>query len=83
MERPPSIPAVKKAQIVLSVLAGEMTIATRRPAEYDAAVALLTDLQALAERDGRPDGFTQRSWSLRQTHARKPSLIERLDRASV
>jgi hypothetical protein len=28
-------------------------IATRKPAEYDAAVTLLTDLQALAEREDR------------------------------
>lgn len=33
-------------------------IATRKPAEYDAAVTLLTDLQALAERDGRRHTFT-------------------------
>ncbi|GCE37803.1 hypothetical protein Rhow_000649 [Rhodococcus wratislaviensis] len=58
-------------------------IATRKPIEYDAAVALLTDLQTLAEREGRGDIFTQRSQALRHTHARKPRLIERLDRAGV
>ncbi|PBC52143.1 hypothetical protein CJ179_01790 [Rhodococcus sp. ACS1] len=58
-------------------------IATRKPSEYDAAAALLTDLQALADRDGRRDTFTQRSQALRHTHARKPRLIERLDRAGV
>ena len=58
-------------------------IASRKPAEYDAAVALLTDLQALAEREGRYDTFTLRTIALRQTHARKPSFIERLDRARI
>ena len=53
-------------------------IATRKPAEY-AAATLLTDLQALAERDGHPHTFTQRSMALHQTHTRKPSLIERLN----
>ena len=58
-------------------------IATRKPAEYAAAVTLLTDLQALAQREDRPDTFTQRTTTLRQTHARKPSLIERLNRAGI
>jgi hypothetical protein len=58
-------------------------IATRKPAEYDAAITLLTDLHALAERDGRRHTFTQRSTALRQTHTRKPSLIERLNRAGL
>jgi hypothetical protein len=58
-------------------------IATRKPAEYDAAVTLLTDLHALAERDGHRHTFTQRSTALRQTHTRKPSLIERLNRAGI
>ncbi|MEV0051019.1 hypothetical protein AB0H34_11045 [Saccharopolyspora shandongensis] len=58
-------------------------IATRKPAEYDAAVALLTDLRALAERDGRTHEFTQRSTALRQQHARKPSLLVRLDQAHL
>lgn len=61
----------------------EAMIDTRKPAEYDAAVTLLTDLQALAERDGHRHTFTQRSMALRQTHTRKPSLIERLNRAGL
>lgn len=61
----------------------EAMIATRKPAEYDAAVTLLTDLQALAERDGHYDAFTSRTTALRQTHARKPSLIDRLNRAGI
>jgi hypothetical protein len=58
-------------------------IATRKPAEYDAAVTLLTELQALAERQDSYDTFTLRTIALRQTHARKPSLIERLNRAGI
>jgi hypothetical protein len=58
-------------------------IATRKAAEYDAVITLLTDLQALAERDGRRHAFTQRSMALRQMHTRKPSLIERLNRAGL
>jgi hypothetical protein len=61
----------------------EALIATRKPTEYDAAVTLLTDLQALAEREDHYDTFTLRTIALRQTHARKPSLIERLDRAGI
>ena len=61
----------------------EAMIATRKPAEYDAAVTLLSDLQALAERDGHYDTFTLRTIALRQTHARKPSLIKRLNRSRI
>jgi hypothetical protein len=58
-------------------------IATRKPAEHDAVITLLTDLQALAERDGRRHTFTQRSMALRQMHTRKPSRIERINQAGL
>jgi hypothetical protein len=58
-------------------------IATRKPADYDAAVTLLNDLQALAERKEQHHTFTRRVTALRRTHARKPSLIERLNRAGL
>ncbi len=58
-------------------------IATRKPADYDVAVTLLTDLQALAERADHQDTFTLRTMALRQEHARKPTLIDRLNRAGV
>jgi hypothetical protein len=58
-------------------------IATRKPAEYDAAVTLLTDLRALAERETGLDEFARRSLALRQRHARKASLLERLTRAGL
>lgn len=58
-------------------------IATRKPADYDAAITLLTDLQTLAERENHHPTFTARTTALRHAHARKPSLIERLDRAGI
>jgi hypothetical protein len=58
-------------------------IATRKPAEYDAAVTLLIDLRAPAEREDRYDTFTLRTIAPRHTHLRKPSRIERLNRARV
>jgi hypothetical protein len=61
----------------------EALIASRKPAEYDAAVTLLSELQALAERDDQYDTFTLRTGQIRQTHAGKPSLIARLNRAGI
>lgn len=58
-------------------------IASRKPTEYEAAVALLDDLLALAERENRDDAFRLRIAALRRTHARKSSLMERLDRAGM
>jgi len=58
-------------------------IETRRPGDYDLAVSLLQDLQALAEREGYPDAFGQRFGELRARHQRKPSLQERFDRAGL
>jgi hypothetical protein len=54
-------------------------IETRKPAEYDRAVDLLNDLQDLAE----PAEFERRVAELRIRHARKPSLMDRLDRAGL
>ncbi|GGM14961.1 hypothetical protein ACFFX1_04165 [Dactylosporangium sucinum] len=58
-------------------------IATKKPKEYDAAVALLVDLEALGERDGQRKAFRGRIHQLRQEHARKPSLLDRLERAGL
>ncbi|HEX5870775.1 MAG TPA: hypothetical protein VFY65_10185 [Longimicrobium sp.] len=52
--------------------------ASKRPASYDEAVALLKDLRDLAARDGRDEEFRARFATLRQQHARKPSFIDRL-----
>lgn len=59
----------------------EALIATRKAADY-AAVALLVDLRALAEREDRLHDFTRLCAALRQAHARKPSLVARLNRAA-
>lgn len=61
----------------------EAAIVSRKPAEYDAAVDLLTDLHTLAERDGGMAPFEQRIADLRQRHARKASFIDRLDTAGI
>ena len=54
-------------------------IATKKPREYDSAVQLLVDLRDLTERDGGTAAFEHRLTGLRVTHARKPSLLQRLD----
>jgi hypothetical protein len=54
-------------------------IETRKPAEYDRAVELLVDLEDVAdERD-----FARRMAQLRNRHVRKPSLMDRFDRAGL
>lgn len=57
----------------------EALVATTKPREYDTAVQLLVELRDLAERDGGTAAYRQRLAELRATHARKPSLLERLD----
>jgi uncharacterized Zn finger protein len=61
----------------------EVLIETKKAKEYDAAVALLADLQSLAVRDGNTAAFAQRMQGLRERHARKPSLLDRFDRAKL
>lgn len=58
-------------------------ISSKKPREYDAAVAVLLDLQAHAERDGDGHAFSQRFRQLREQHLRKPSLIQRFDTAGL
>ena len=58
-------------------------IETKKPREYDQAVSLLRDLQALAEREGGSAEFRQRFGELRVRHDRKPSLQERFDKAGL
>lgn len=58
-------------------------IETKRPKEYDAAIILLAGLKALADRDGDAEAFRQRMRQVRERHARKPSLLDRLDRAGL
>jgi hypothetical protein len=58
-------------------------IATKRPGDYTAAVALLEDLRDVGERNGRGAEFTRRLRALRQAHAKKPSFLARLRAASL
>jgi hypothetical protein len=58
-------------------------IDTKKQSEYDTAVALLADLKAVGEHTGRADEFGRRIAELREVHRRKPSLMDRLDRAGL
>jgi hypothetical protein len=62
---------------------GPKLISTKVPARYDEAVTLLVDLQELARRDGPPGEFERRFVAFRQAHLRKPTLIDRFDRAGL
>ena len=61
----------------------ENLILTKQPKSYDSAVELLMDLHDLAARDGKSDEFRTRLNAICVTHARKPSLIERLRKAGL
>ena len=58
-------------------------IETKRPRDYDLAVSLLQDLQALAERQEDQGTFRKRFGELRAQHHRKPSLLDRFDQAGL
>ncbi len=58
-------------------------IETRQPANYDQAVRMLKDLRAISDLEDRRDAFDQRLHDLQQRHARKVSLLERLERAGL
>ena len=55
-------------------------IATKRPNDYDRAVALLVDLCELAERSGRKEAAEARIRELRGQHRSKSSFLARLDK---
>jgi hypothetical protein len=61
----------------------EALIETKRPADYDQAVRLLKDLHDLGARNGQGTAFDARLSQLRERHARKPSLLSRLDQAGL
>jgi hypothetical protein len=61
----------------------DQLIATRKPVEYAAAVALLRDLREVSSREGQVEGYEQRVAQLRRIHHRKTTFIERLDRAEL
>jgi hypothetical protein len=58
-------------------------IETKRPRDYDLAVSLLRDLQALADRQEGSAAFRKRFGELRAQHQRKPSLLDRFDQAGL
>jgi hypothetical protein len=55
----------------------------RQPSDYDVAVELLKDLQAIADRTGLSQEFTERVTLLRRKHHRKSGLLARFDRATL
>jgi len=58
----------------------EAMIATKQPSKYDCAVELLLDLKALAEGTDDLRTFGRRLGAVRDRHARKWGLLDRLDR---
>jgi hypothetical protein len=60
----------------------ETLIAGKQPRSYDQAVELLVDLRDVAARSDAAD-FRRRVEALRAAHARKPTLINRLDKAGL
>lgn len=61
----------------------EAMAVSKKPGEYDRAVALLVDLQTLAAADATAEAFGRLVAELRQRHERKPSLMGRLDAAGL
>jgi hypothetical protein len=61
----------------------DCAIETRQPANYDQAVTMLKDLRAISDREDRRDAFDQRLHVLQQRHARRVSLLERLECAGL
>jgi hypothetical protein len=58
-------------------------VATKRPKDYDGAVALLVDPRDLAERKGGSAVFRERLLNVRSRHAGKPSLLRKLNEAGL
>ena len=56
----------------------EAEIERRNSASYDRAAGLLVDLRTIAEERGTTPDFTRRLAAIRERHARKDRLIERL-----
>ena len=61
----------------------EALIGTKLPNKYDEAVSLLAELRDLAVRSGRAGEADARIDALRERHARKPSLLQRLAKAGL
>ena len=61
----------------------EALVATKRQADYTAAVKLVQDLHDVSARQRQLDTFTRRLQQLRARHAKKVSLLDRLDHAEL
>jgi hypothetical protein len=61
----------------------EALVATKRQTDYDAAVRAIQNLHDLAARHGQLDVFAPRLQQLRERHAKKVSLLDRLDSAPL
>jgi hypothetical protein len=61
----------------------EALVATKRQADYTAAVKLVQDLHDVSAQQRQLDTFRPRLQQLRARHAKKVSLLERLDRAQL
>ena len=56
---------------------------TKKVSDYDRAIAVLTDLRDLARGGEQWSEFLSRLHAFRDTHVRKPSLMQRLDQAGL
>jgi hypothetical protein len=61
----------------------EALVASKQQGKYDEAVRLVQDLHDVAARIGQDEAFGARLSDLRERHARKVSLLERLDRLGL
>jgi len=60
----------------------ELTVFSK-PKEYDQATQLLRDLHVIAQREDDITAFTARVRDLRTRYAKRPSLMDRLDKAGL
>jgi hypothetical protein len=58
-------------------------IEAKRAAEYDQAVALLSDLREMSAKEHREEQFAAHIAELRQKYGNRPAFLERLKRAGV
>jgi hypothetical protein len=70
----------REAQIWVEL---DLSIATKRPSDYDQAVTTLTDLRDLANRKNGAAEFRERLLNLRARHATKPSFLRKLKAAEL
>ena len=61
----------------------EALVATKRQTDYDAALKVIKDLHDLAARRGQLDTYAPRLQQFRARHAKKVSLLDRLDGAPL